>query len=228
MSFDPPARSSARLLSVDNLLTMPIEEVLTVCRPTRDDNRKISATLEGVLDALRDLKPARILNGGSFGKGTHIKGKDEAALLLLFSGLRPEHEAVQAKLSAMKSVLSNVCELTVTGNSLKTVINGVELTVRPAPFLGDEADHFECIAAAPELRQQYYGDQSMLGATAYQVEFMKHQDARYKDFARYCKVWRDAHHEWPDGSRPRDGLIELLSLAAYEQASVRTGKFFLR
>ena len=97
----------------------------------------------------------------------------------------------------------------VRDESVRLTVDGVAVEVFVGPYLEDEEDRVREVGAAT------VGD---VPPGAGQVEFIRHQDARYKDLVRCCRVWRRVWGDWPPGSRPPSVLLELLALEAYGQA----------
>ena len=101
----PEQRAS---FSCDSFISLPAEDVLCSVRPSRENNASVRATVRKVADALQSLGPAEVIKGGSYGKGTQLRGRDEVDLVVLFRELNVSLKPT--KLADMQKALGNLVQ----------------------------------------------------------------------------------------------------------------------
>ena len=215
--------------------------VLEEIRPSEENNRAVKEVVGEVVEWLKaDLKPTKIVKGGSYGKGTHIKGRNEVDLVVVFPGplsacskeecskycalilqCLTKHttsatpDAIKTREKKGWSSPTQEGEVFVKMHAVSFRMNDVSFDVLPAYELGSPEDLFH-------LRREQL-EFASASTVKFQVDFVKHQDARYKDLVRYCKKWRNLYTWESKSAKPSSYLLELLALHAYELLTVRGG-----
>lgn len=169
-----------------------------------------------VVKAATFLNVRRVVKGGSIGRGTAIRGIEDAEVVLILEGLPPTSQkswlpallqsaasSFEARLDGMPDVES-VC---LQGDAVRIHAKGsITVDLRFAPTFPSHREALDAIAAqAPEARPQCA---AWLGEK--RVRFIQKQPEAVKTTMRLLKWWREQRAWSAASTRPSDELLELV------------------
>ncbi|GAM26498.1 hypothetical protein SAMD00019534_096730 [Acytostelium subglobosum LB1] len=214
----------------DQFLASPFERTVALLRPNKEIKQYINFQVAKVTNLINSqLTPARVVKGGSNGKGTNLIDRMEVDLVVLFNDLAPTEAAITDKVNKLADCLkkglniqnvepgiyyehkSQRDQVITRIRSVKLEYKGIKFDVLPAPLLKNGFMSFTTMDPKTEIPF------ASAAASPLQVEFIKQQPANYKDLVRLVKCWRNlSDWKWDKSTTPSSYLIELVTLKVFE------------
>lgn len=183
-----------------------------------------------------ELRPSEVIKSGSLGKGTAVKGKSDADLVVFLANFRsiPDLRRVMNRiLDDMKSYLVNYRGLTPEETTMHAVkvsitcddhshsvdilpsVNILKLR-KSVPLSETKKDIYREMKSLPDDEQDYYS----AALAPLQVGFVARVPTKVKTLIRLIKYWRKTDFEESDGRKrlPSSYQLELISIAVWESA----------
>ncbi|XP_061177195.1 2'-5'-oligoadenylate synthase 1A-like [Saccostrea echinata] len=174
------------------------------------------------------LRPSEVVKSGSLGKGTAVKGKSDADLVVFLSNYDSISSLKQNLPEILKEVetyLGSYGDCTITGKT----IHAVQIS------LSCHANHYHDVDILPtvnilakqsksqiyaEMKLKTLHDQGFYSAplTPLQIEFVSHVPAKVKTLIRLVKYWKKTELARIKGKPPVSYLLELITIGKWEMA----------
>ena len=159
----------------------------------------------------------RVMTGGSVGKGTASSKSSDLDLVVFVKELQPKDmkKVVPKILGEIRAAMDEQYPGTRDPAwpekfGLRYIIDSMEIDIVIASTMIQPKDFLN----VKDSEQRQYMSSSV---SHLQKRFMKKQGFVFKDMVRVLKDWRDSYDNWPNQSKPKSYLLELLLLHSYRQ-----------
>jgi len=199
----------------------------------RSFNSKVAQTLNDIVDVVTEksfLNIAKVVKGGSVGKGTAITGTTDAEVVFFLNGmpkelqskwLPPLLKAVAAVLTEHLSKEHGVEGIRANDDSVQMKVKGcVEVQLRFSPDFETYTDVIETMGQQrPDARKHFN-----IALVNEQVQFVSKQPGQVKVTMRLLKWWRNQQRWSSPQTTPSDEIMELIAVYSALQTKPRDQK----
>ncbi|XP_078322344.1 2'-5'-oligoadenylate synthase 1A-like [Crassostrea virginica] len=203
--------------------------------PDTEYNKSCNAVVDRLCQFMQNnfpdqLRPSEVRKSGSLGKGTAVKGKSDADLVVFLARFHTVSELRQSLpsiLDRMKLYLGRYGGCDVTGTSSYAVKVSVpcyghshDVDILPSVnilnTMSKEEIYAEMVSASPSYTREYYS----AALAPLQIQFVSRCPAKVKNLIRLMKYWRKTDFEESTGTLrlPSSYPLELIVIGEWERA----------
>ncbi|VDI35290.1 2'-5'-oligoadenylate synthetase [Mytilus galloprovincialis] len=174
-----------------------------------------------------ELRPAQIIKGGSLGKGTAVKGKSDADLVVFLSN--PKFDSIPVLQNQMNKILNNMelylrhGECTIEGQTPHAVKVSVschkehthDVDILPSVNILDKYSKRAIYQMMKDLndKEQYFFSAAL---SPLQMEFVSQRPPKLKSLIRLVKFWRKTSFNESTGKRlPTSYPLEVITISQW-------------
>ena len=207
-------------------------------QPTTEFNNEMNETVDKICKFLRDhFQPAKVVKGGSLGKGTAVKGKSDIDLVLILNEVTSAAD-LKTELPKLKEdiieKLRRQChnyklgiegDISETPFAVKFTVKGkyenIDVDLLPTFHVNDLKRLYNDMTTDVE-NIDYYS----VALVKYQVEFVRGKPANLKNLIRLIKYWKKENVRATGSGRiPTSYVMELITIHLWEKRKGYDGTF---
>ncbi|XP_078322331.1 2'-5'-oligoadenylate synthase 1A-like isoform X2 [Crassostrea virginica] len=207
--------------------------VQTELEPDTEYNRSCNAVVDRLCQFMQNsfpgkLRPSEVLKAGSLGKGTAVKGKSDADLVVFLANYRSIFDLslhLRVIFAEMKLYLGRYGGCVITGTTRHALQVSVhchghshDADILPSVDILKRKtlhDIYKEMESAPFLRDYYSA-----ALTSLQIDFVSHIPPKVKNLVRLMKFWKKTNFEESTSYQrlPSSFLLELIVINEWKRA----------